>query len=532
MAKIQVKIESILGGRGSLSDFGQIGQFKDSLAIDPDRSALGNGLRSSGLLVPTPSISLGTFSGSGIDDEILWMNTTPKDDDVYVYDRAGKVYTVRLSSYLISDLNAGIALTASTGNGATYYDNYQYFCKNTNVCRYGPLSGARTYNQAYWGTTLSMTALSNGVTYPALRTGTTRYPNHVMHVHLDDKLYICDVPSSGAKNNSGVVHYIRTRRDTVEGDTNNGSTWNALDLGFGIFPTALASFGTDLAIAAYEGDTSSGNTRGKRAKVFFWDTTSSSFNKEVELPDPFCSALKNVNGTLYTFSGNPGDLGVRICKFVGGYTFEEVAYLEDSQMPPQGAVDHLMSRILFGGFSSSMSNFGSLYALGSRIGKISTGIFNIMRTSTEASNGVTVTSVLVPENTDINNPTYLIGWRDGGGTSEFGIDRNARTYRASEFKSSVFRIGKEFEVTKIKIPLAQAIAANMTLAVKILVDNESTTTTVATINNTNFSESERTITLHPSVFGKHDFILQLSWSGSALLTVGLPIEIELDTIDD
>ena len=72
----------------------------------------------------------------------------------------------------------------------------------------------------------------------------------------------------------------------------------------------------------------------------------------------------------------------------------------------------------------------------------------------------------------------------------------------------------------------------MTIAVKILVDNESTSTTIATINNTNFSASERFVTLHPSVFGKHDFSIQFSWSGTSLISVGLPIEIELEEISE
>ena len=206
--------------------------------------------------------------------------------------------------------------------------------------------------------------------------------------------------------------------------------------------------------------------------------------------------------------------------------------MEDSQLPYPGAVDHLMSRVLFGGFSSSMGNYACLYALGSKIGKISNGIFNVMRSSSSTSTGINVTCVLVPENTDVINPIYLIGWRDAGGTSDFGIDQNATTYGVAEFQSAIYRIGKEFEITKIKIPLGQAVGTNMTVAVKVAVDNESTTTTVATINSTNFSESERFVTLHPSILGKHDFFIQFSWSGTSLLSIGLPIEIEVDEISD
>lgn len=531
MAKFTVKIDNILGGRTPLNYFGKAGSFKNSLAIDPDLEATTGDNRAGGILTPSPTTALSAVIGSGIDDEPLWMNTVPKDDDVYVYDRAGKIYTVRLTTFAISDLNNGTALSSSTGNGSGYYDNYQYFIKNTDICRYGPLSGARAYNQTYWTSTLSKTVLGNGVTYPAPKIGTSKYPNHVTHRHVDGKFYIADVAASGSPSGKGIIHYIKTSKTTVEGDTNSGSSYNALDLGLGIWPTAIESYGVDLAVAGFEGNTTSGNTVGKRAKIFFWDTTSSSYNKVVELPDPLCSALKNVNGILYTFSGNPGDLGVRVCRFVGGYTFEEIAYLEDSQTPFQGAVDHILNRVLFGGFSASMSGYGSLYALGSKIGNISSGIFNIMRASTPNSSGVAVTSVLVPENTDFVNPTYLIGWRDGGGDSQFGIDRNATTYGVAEFQSEVFRIGKPFIINKIRIPLAQAVASNMTVAVKVIVDQESTTTTVGTINSTNFTGSERFVEFTQAVMGKHDFFIQLSWSGSSLISIGLPIEIEIESIE-
>ena len=122
-----------------------------------------------------------------------------------------------------------------------------------------------------------------------------------------------------------------------------------------------------------------------------------------------------------------------------------------------------------------------------------------------------------------------MGWRDG---TNFGIDKNATTYGASEFLSETFRIGKRFVINEIKIPLAQAVGANMTIAVKVVTDNGSTSTTVGTINNTNYSASERQVTMRQAVFGNQDFYLQISWSGSSLLSVGLPISITGEIIEN
>src|SRR3990167_3872378 len=284
----KISIDSILGGHSKLSQFSSEGEFKNSLAVDPDSEETTGSNRAGGVLTPVPSTAL---TGNTMDAEPLWMNSTPKTDDVFVYDQSGKVYTAVLASNTISDLNNGAALTTSSGNGAAYYDNYNYFATNTNITRYGPLNGVKVFLQTYWSG-LSLSALGNGVTYPAPKIGTTKYPNHVMHRHVDDKLYICDVmAANGTSTGRGAIHYIKTTRTTAEGDTNNGSTFNALDLPYGVWPTDIESYGNDLVISAYEGDTSSGNTRGLRGHVYFWDTTSSSFYKDVEFEDPLVSAF-------------------------------------------------------------------------------------------------------------------------------------------------------------------------------------------------------------------------------------------------
>src|SRR3990167_4758965 len=88
-----VQIENILGGQGSFTYLVKEGQFRNSLALDPDNEATTGDDRAGGLLTPTPSVAL---TGNTMDAEPLWMNVNPKDDDVYVYDVSGKVYSVKL----------------------------------------------------------------------------------------------------------------------------------------------------------------------------------------------------------------------------------------------------------------------------------------------------------------------------------------------------------------------------------------------------------------------------------------------------
>src|SRR3990167_5641287 len=110
-----VQAETILGGQGSFTYLVKEGQFRNSLAIDPDLEATTGDDRAGGLLTPVPSVALG---GATMDAEPLWMNTNPKDDDVYVADQSGKVYSITLATDAISPLNNGVALTASSGNGS------------------------------------------------------------------------------------------------------------------------------------------------------------------------------------------------------------------------------------------------------------------------------------------------------------------------------------------------------------------------------------------------------------------------------
>src|SRR3990167_3801019 len=381
----RITIDSILGGRSPLNDFSSEGQFRDSLAIDPDSENYVAGNRASGSLTPTPSTLVGNVAA-----EPLWLRLTPKGDEVYVYAQNGRVYTIPLDSYTLSNLNNGTALTDSSGNGAAYYDNYFYFAKNTDIARYGPLTGTKLFTQAYWTSTLSLSSLGNGVTYPALKRGVSRYLNHILHRHVDGKLYVADVMAGNAVHTGkGAIHYIKTTKTTVEGDRNDGSTYNALDLPYGVWTTDIESFGTDVSISAYEGNTTSGNTRGLRSHLYLWDTTSSSFYKDIDdWDDPLISALEIVNGELWVFSGNPGSIGCRVSRHIGGYSFEEIAYFEDSHPPLAGATDSIVNRVIFGGFTSSMGNYGCLYAIGSRVSKVTQGLFNIMRSSTGTSNGV------------------------------------------------------------------------------------------------------------------------------------------------
>lgn len=529
-----IKIESILGGHAPTTHFAKVGQFRASLGIDPaqpiDDLDSAYSTICSGLLRPAASEK---FSSTTVNAAPLWLKTNPKTSLVYMVDALGSFYSVNATFDTVTAISDAGELSNGLGNGMEYYDNYIYISKNTTVARYGPLNGTPTLAGDYWVSGISQTAFSN-TSYPTTFKNGLQLPNHIMHRHSDGILYIADVV-----DNKGALHTIKTSFTTAEGDTNNGSTFYKLTFGYGLWPTALESYGSDLVVGLYEG--SSAGLRQKHAKIAFWDTTSTNFNKItwVEFPDAIITAIKNVNGVLYVVSGNYQTRGFRVSRFLGGYSFEEVFYSETGEPCLPGAIDNVLNRVVFGSHTNVPESDGCVYAVGLQKAVLSTGMFNIMR-ATGGNASTNVTAVCFADATEIGFYVPIIGWTNGSGTSSNGLDKQGTTYSNAPpvFWSELYRIGRPFKITKIHVPLAQAVAANMTLNLKIYVDDGQSSFTgstygLATINNTAYPNSEKNINMNVAdVRGENNFWVELRWTGSSLLTVQLPIIIDFELIPD
>lgn len=526
-----IRIETILGGMAQTSHFSGSGQFRASLGIDPaqpiDDSDTVYSTVASGLIRPTASEK---FSSTTIAAAPLWIKTNPKDANVYVYDARGSAYTIDATLTTVTALSDAGHLTSSLGNGAEYYDNYMYFAKNTDIARYGPLNGTASFNGTYWTSTLGKTALVN-TTYPTTFKNNIAIPNHCMCRHSDGILYFGDVVG-----NQGYLHTISTTKTTVEGDTNNSSTYQKVAFGYGLWPTAIESYNSDIATALFEG--SNTGLRQKHAKIAFWDTTSTNFNKItwVEFPDAIITAMKNVNGVLYVVSGNYKTRGFRVTRFLGGYSFEEVYYSETGEPCLQGAIDALLNRVVFGSHTTVPESGGCVYGVGLQKSSLGTGLFNVMR-ATGVTGSTNVTAVCFADASSLGFYTPIIGWTEAGDGTSFGshgLDKQGTSYSAAPpvFWSSLQRIGQRFKITKIHYPLAQVLAANMTLIPKLYFDDGQTSKTLTTINSTNYPSKTHVIQNIEGATGENNFWLELRWSGSALLTVGLPIIIEGETYNE
>ena len=516
MGKFSIKINTILPGWSSSDYFYSAGQFQSSIGIDPEMGIDDSSTKPCGMIRPT---SMEKFSGTEITGTPLWIINDSKTTDSYVYADDGKVHTVA------SDLTMGTALTPLTNasaNGAEYYNNYVYFAKETDIARYGPLDGTPSMTQDFFTSELSLTALSNK-TYPSING--VEIPNHPMHVHTaNNRLYFGDVNSDGV----GILSVIKTKKSTHEGevdDTVVPSSYNVLDTYYNWYPTCINSLGNELAVGLIEGTDTT--IKQSNAKVVFWSTLASdtTYNRIVELPDPLITAMKNVNGVLYVFSGSSKG-GMRISRYMGGQSFEEVYYAPDQYPPFQGAADYMINRISWGSKTSRPSTSGSVFALGSKSRALSMGIHNILK-STSSGNNPIVTAIKYLKQGATEQP--IIGWKDD---SSKGLDKLSTTYKDNIWRSQVYPLGQSGRVMSVRIPLGKAVDSNTIITVKVYTDDESNNYALTTINNTNYP-GERYIKLisKESNF-KNNFFIEIAWSGTSLCPIALPINIDVETLND
>lgn len=509
MAKKKLTIKSILDGR-SPTFFTGDSQFSGSVGIDPDQPIDGNGPRQGGSITP---IKYADFSSTELNSAPMWFATSPKTSLVYTYLLNGKF--ISYSSALASETSIGTP-TSGAGNGMAYYNNYIYLFTPTDVSRYGPLDGSPSLTNTVWTSTWSKTALTN-TTYPNY--SSVAYPNHAPHYHsANNRLYFCDF-----KEGIGYIHYIKTSKTTAEGDTDDGSTYNALDLPFGYMPTDIESYGTDLVISAIQ--TTNGTINQGKSALFFWDTSeTSSFYRQIDIPEPLVSALINRNGVIYVFAGQGSAFGYSIYRYLGGNSLEKIDVVEDGHAPYAGGVENLGTRIAWGTTTTYPANSVSVMSLGSKNQAVkSTVLNNIIKSSSSGANGL-ISAIKSVNNASMIAPRLIVGWKDD---SDTGIDAIGNATGSGVIRWAIQTQGK-FTIEKIKLVNYPAIGATTSITPKIYANDTaySTSNNLLVINNTNFS-GKRTVELYPNgVTGEGYFEFELTFANTNITqSVLLPIEI-------
>lgn len=539
LKEFQIVIPSARGGRSRSYTEGRRDQFSQTYGLDID-GAIGGNLpkKISGALVP---VKYQKFSGSSITSLPKWIIKTPKGNGGstvfnYVYHGA------KLDAFTATSAGNGamkttdnasapnsfpLTVTSGAGNGGAYYNNYVYCFTPTDVSRYGPLDtpGSLAMTNGVWtGATLgSQTALTD-TTYPI------NLPNHPCHVHIDNKLYFGDF-----KNGRGMIHFIKTTKTTAEGDTNDGSTYatgggSGLLLPFGFMPTDIESYGNDLAIIAIQ--TSDSNVHQGNAYLFIWDTFSDSFYAQIPLPDPLATAILNANGKLYVWTGFNGG-GFKVLKYLGGYSFEPMAFHEEGNPPLPGAVAAGGDKLYFPGTITTPATRACLFSLGYKDENYK-ALHNIAIATDTASTIYSIAQVMQTQQFEV--PKLILGWHETGSTA--GLDEYASGNGSDAvYRSNLFMLPKPFRINLIRIPLALStggLTTNQTITPVLYFDNfdSARTKTLNTINSTNYP-SQKNVVLIPNsgATGEQNFMLELTWSGSTGVPLYFPIIIEGEYLD-
>lgn len=440
MPRLTFQIRSIFDGWAPSFAFGQEDQFLSSIGIDPDMPATDSGddLRTGGYIRPVANAPIDDTS---IDAAPVAIITTPKDNLKWVVLGNGKVsvlsgsvqttigqfagancrHAFYLNNYIygigtgtdkddvsrIGPLNTlpydaqsanftiGARVTGTT-SGATgiIRDDIDGGTSGTLVLE--AISGLFLDNEAITddnGGAATVNRVLSALITDGVWTGSTLgsqdplidgefprtlfdmgYLNHYGETHVDDKGYFTDFIDG-----VGYLHFIKTMKGTFEGDTNDGSTYGALDMPLNFVPTVHAPYGTDRVVAA--SPTRDGQINQGNAKLFFWNTTDDSFYRAVPLPDPLCTALKYINGELRGISGNLVG-GMRLWRYVGGDSVEILATIEQGQPPVQSAVDTIANRMIWAMTTSDPVTASCIMAHGSKSDLFPRGIHNISRNNT------------------------------------------------------------------------------------------------------------------------------------------------------
>lgn len=515
MSVRRIELTDVSGGISPLENEYPKGTFQMSMGIDPDnqsKSSL-NSPRASGIIKP---VGYTKFSSTGLSGYPMWITTNRVNEKVYAYASDGELLSYSSALTAASETVEG-SPTGGAGNGMVAYEDYLWLATPTEITRFDPTGP--TFANTWWNGTSGLTLLTNSA-YPTFR-GVTM-PNHAMHLHGDNAVYFCDFAGG-----QGIINKLK-----VDSSGNNsGSVYNALDLPFGFYPTDIESWGTDLVVAACQFSTSVTNPviNQGNAAIFFWDTFNDTFYNRVDMNDPYVTALKNVNGRLYAFSGN-ADSGCSLSQYAGGETFEQVSYFEEMTAPFAGAVDSYGDRLVWGGYVTYPTEDAVAFAYGSKDGRVKMGTHCIIRATTSGSTPI-MTAVKQAQHSDGKTPRMLIGWGTG---SAKGIEKYSSSASLfSRFRTEKWTFGARFSVLWLRITLEDPVTSAVSITPIAYVDDGASSVNLTAVTNTNYSGKKVIVYKRPgtAIKGKHDFLLDFEFLGTSNVGI-VKIEGEVEVFDE
>lgn len=135
--------------------------------------------------------------------------------------------------------------------------------------------------------------------------------------------------------------------------------------------------------------------------------------------------------------------------------------------------------------------------------------------------------------TGLSSAKFVFGGKIGPASS-YALFKKSNTYAFNMWRSQLFTVGKAFNIVAIKFNLGNTIDADTYVIPVLVFDNGTKTVNGTVINASNYPNGEKYITLAAdnfgfNVHGTKNFYFQFLFSGGSLMSIKLPITIELET---
>ena len=319
--------------------------------------------------------ALSKVSGATVVDLVKWIvSGTPHDAKIYYYGDTGHIYQSSNTGTSWTDLRT---VANSGGQGMEVHGDYIYYTQDSQIGRYGLLSGAPTFADNW-------------------RTG------------LDDTSTTDFAPIKAFKEGFAVGHGNKV-------GWWDGSVWtNAkLTLPSGFNVRSIDVIDEFLAIGTWRGTSI---TASEDNYVFFWDGTATTFNFLVQTDGPINALLNNKN-RLMSIQGSEAAIYLNYAPFSHVHTIPFIDPDEYAEIFP-GAVSSWRGKALIGiaGNTDATNLIQGVYQYGSRNDKYMEALTCGFTISTGTETGATLKIGAVK---GIGNQMYT-GWRDG---ASYGVDR-------------------------------------------------------------------------------------------------------------
>lgn len=286
------------------------GLFYNALGVTPVYDAAGTASSQNGLLQPGPAPT--NFSGSVVVDTPIASVAGISSSTPYLFflGSSGHFYRKALGSGDVTDLRSGTPITTPANGMAIWKPvggtQYLYFWQKQQI--------------GVWDLTSSHPTGWNDDGPADDLTGMANITSHPVHPFLD-RVYFGNDTKVGALLDNGASSY--------------SFSLNVLDIKATERIFAVADDTTHLVIAATENINA--DNRFAVNTIYFWDTYSSSWNREYTIRDPFIWALKRIGRSVFAF---------------GQYGIYEVTY--------DAGPRKLLSRLIgFGTTADLTSGFGA-----------------------------------------------------------------------------------------------------------------------------------------------------------------------------